>query len=328
MKIKKEKSKKFKLYIGIILIIFEFLYFIIDKYCLKCIYYFNQLSKCYICSNSMVFKGFKVASDDDTVDEIIKYNKSISRFGDGEYRLMLGYSVRFQRVNKIISNKLIEIFKNNQKDLLVGVNIPYKIRFFNRLTKLSKSFWTRYIKANKFKLAKLLNKNKKYYSATISRFYLRYKNKNRNKISKFIQKLKKIWENKDILIIEGEFSRLGIGNNLFDNTNSIKRIICPALNSFKVYDKIIKIVTNLKEKRLILIALGPTATILAYDLFKLGYQAIDIGHVDIEYEWFLRKAKVQIQIKNKYVNEAGGIKHFTTVNDKKYYRQIISKILK
>ena len=140
--------------------------------------------------------------------------------------------------------------------------------------------------------------------------------------------MKKIWENKDILIIEGEFSRLGIGNNLFDNTNSIKRIICPALNSFKVYDKIIKIVTNLKEKRLILIALGPTATILAYDLFKLGYQAIDIGHVDIEYEWFLRKAKVQIQIKNKYVNEAGGIKHFTTVNDKKYYRQIISKILK
>ena len=98
MKIKKEKSKKFKLYIGIILIIFEFLYFIIDKYCLKCIYHFNQLSKCYICSNSMVFKGFKVASDDDTVDEIIKYNKSISRFGDGEYRLMLGYSVRFQRV--------------------------------------------------------------------------------------------------------------------------------------------------------------------------------------------------------------------------------------
>ena len=28
-----------------------------------------------------------------------------------------------------------------------------------------------------------------------------------------------------------------------------------------------------------LLALGPTATVLAYDLSKLGYQAIDIGHL-------------------------------------------------
>ena len=140
--------------------------------------------------------------------------------------------------------------------------------------------------------------------------------------------MKKIWEQKDILIIEGEFSRLGIGNNLFDNTKSIKRIICPAFNAFKVYNKILKFIKSLKEKRLILIALGPTATILAYDLFKLGYQAIDIGHIDIEYEWFLRKVKRRILIKNKYVNEVIGKNHFTKVNDNRYYNQIISKILK
>ena len=34
---------------------------------------------------------------------------------------MFGKSIRFQKVNKKISNKLIYILKNNQKDLLVGV---------------------------------------------------------------------------------------------------------------------------------------------------------------------------------------------------------------
>lgn len=328
MKIEKEQSKKYKLYIGIILIIFEIFYFQINIYCLKCIQNYKHKSKCHICSNSIIFKGLEILSDDETVNEIIKYNKSISRFGDGEFRLMFGVNIKFQKVNKIIKNKLIEIFRNTKKDFLVGINIPYQIRDLNRFIKPSKFMWSRFFKVYKFMLARLLNKNDKYYSATISRFYIRYKIKNRNKISKFIKKLKKIWEQKDILIIEGEFSRLGIGNNLFENTKSIKRIICPAFNSFKVYNKIIKFIKSLKEKRLILIALGPTATILAYDLFKLGYQAIDIGHVDIEYEWFVRKAKRHIQIKNKYVNEARGINHFTKVNDNRYYNQIISKILK
>jgi hypothetical protein len=42
---------------------------------------------------------------------------------------------------------------------------------------------------------------------------------------------------------------------------------------------------------LILISLGPTATVLAYDLAKLGYWAIDIGHIDNEYEWLKLEAK-------------------------------------
>ena len=79
---------------------------------------------------------------------------------------------------------------------------------------------------------------------------------------------------------------------------------------------------------MILLALGPTSTVLAYDLYKLGYQVIDVGHIDIEYEWFLRKAKKRIQIDNKYVNEALGNKYkIANVTDTKYYKEIISKII-
>ena len=77
-----------------------------------------------------------------------------------------------------------------------------------------------------------------------------------------------------------------------------------------------------------LIALGPTATVLAYDLFKLGYQSIDIGHLDIEYEWFLRNASSKIAIENKIVIENHDKNNtFTKIKDEKYYKQIIAKIL-
>ena len=159
----------------------------------------------------------------------------------------------------------------------------------------------------------------------ISRFYIEYKDK--SKIPYYIKKLKQIWDKKDILIIEGEMSRLGVGNDLFNNSKSIKRILCPAINAFNVYEKIISRAKKIDKSNLILLALGPTSSVLAYDLYKIGYQVIDVGHIDIEYEWFLRKAKKKIQIEIKYVNEAYGNKYkFGKVKDKNYYKEIICRI--
>ena len=171
----------------------------------------------------------------------------------------------------------------------------------------------------------IIDMNRKYYSSMISRFYIEYKDK--SKIPYYIKKLKQIWDKKDILIIEGEMSRLGVGNDLFNNSKSIKRILCPAINAFNVYEKIISQAKKIDKSNLILLALGPTSSVLAYDLYKIGYQVIDVGHIDIEYEWFLRKAKKKIQIENKYVNEAYGNKYkFGKVKDKNYYKEIICRI--
>lgn len=174
----------------------------------------------------------------------------------------------------------------------------------------------------------MLNKNKQYYSSDITRFYIDFRDK--KGVPNYIKKLKRIWDKRDIIIIEGEKSRLGIGNDLFNNCKSIKRILCPSRNAFNVYNKIInKVVNNINKNNLILLALGPTATALAFDLYKLGYQAIDVGHIDIEYEWFLKNATIKFQVENKYVAEVNGPNYnFTNVKDKNYYKQIIGEIIK
>lgn len=75
---------------------------------------------------------------------------------------------------------------------------------------------------------------------------------------------------------------------MFSGAESIQRIIGPAENAFHAYDKILECCKDQTKDKLFLLALGPTATVLACDLCKMGYQAVDIGHIDLEYEWFLK----------------------------------------
>ena len=302
-------------------------YYIYFKCCLKYIQYYHNLEKkCLKCPKEIIFNGLNILSSEDTLDEIIQKNRSISRFGDGEFALIFGKGIGFQEVNKTLIKKLKKVLKNRRKGLLVGINIPYNNSYLEKYIYKSKLFFIHWVERMKLELFTLIDLNKKYYSSYITRFYLEIKDK--SKVPNYIKKIKQIWEKRDILIIEGENSMVGIGNDLFNNSKSIKRIICPAINAFNVYDKIIYHAKKFDKSILILLALGPTASVLSYDLYKLGYQAIDIGHIDIEYEWFLRKATNKIQIRDKYVNEVKGNKlKIGLVKNKKYYEEIVYKIM-
>ncbi len=75
-----------------------------------------------------------------------------------------------------------------------------------------------------------------------------------------------------------------------------------------------------------LVALGLVAKILAYDLAKTGRQAIDIGHLDLEYEWFLIGEGVRVSISYKYVNKISGGEYVGEINDEKYESEIKVRI--
>ena len=301
----------------------------IYKYCLDCVNRINNLdSKCLDCSNDLLFKELKIVSTKDTLDEIIKNKRSISRFSDGEFSLIYGEISNFQEYNQELSKRLLEIIGNNHKNknLLVGIDFAYKKKELDLYINYEVHFWTEFYKKNKFKLLKILNLKRKYYSSDITRFYFKYKDKSH--VPKYISKLKKIWEGRDILIIEGEKTRVGIGNDLLNNSKSIKRIICPAKHAFRVYDKIIESVSKVSKDILVLIALGPTASVLAFDLTNLGYQAVDIGHADLQYELYLRNATGWMLIPYKFVNEYNfGRDRVDDVKDPEYYKQIFDKIL-
>ena len=267
-----------------------------------------------------------VVSDfDETVNCIIEQHKSVSRFGDGEFNLISGQSLPFQEFNPKLSEKLKMILKTNQESILIC--LPDVFSDLTQYVDYSKKVWTALLAKNRREWNTHLNLDKIYYNAFLSRPYIIYKDK--SSCNKKFNKLKQIWHKRDILIVEGNQSRLGVGNDLFDNSKSIERIICPSINAFSAYDEIYNAILsgNPDKDKLVLLALGPTATVLAYDLCLEGIQAIDIGHIDIEYEWFLNQAEGKVKIKGKYTNEAINGDQVEIIFDESYNSQIIKTIL-
>lgn len=277
--------------------------------------------------NYGIIKGklmnIQIVDAEGTLDKIIKDGCSISRFGDGELDLIFRKSLKFQDYNDELSKKLIDVIKSSGKNHLVC--IPYTLKDINIFNEYGKKWWSENLNNNRYKWLSLLSRGVIYYDAFISRFYMEVKDKNRSEA--IITKWKKVWDERDIVIIEGRYSRLGVGNDLFKNSKSIQRILCPKENAFEKYEEILNACKFIKKDKLILIALGPTATILAYDLCLLGYQALDIGHLDIEYEWYNIRASEKKAILNKYVNEVDGNKvNLELLTNESYYKEIIEEI--
>lgn len=263
----------------------------------------------------------KIESIEDTINKIIEEKVSVSRYGDGEFKWMYNLPQKsFQTNSEKLSERLREIIKSSEENHIVCLYDTFgdlKIYSWG-----CRRWWTIFMGKYRKKWVDLLDTNKIYYNTNISRPYMDYKDK--DKSEERFNKLKKIWENRDVVIVEGEKSRLGVGNDLFDGSKSIKRILAPSTNAFDKYNEILDSILKESKEKLILLALGPTATVLAYDLSKFGYQAIDIGHVDIEYEWFLMQATSKVPIKNKFTNEATdmGGREVQSIEDKKYIEQI------
>lgn len=265
-------------------------------------------------------------TNEETVNLIVEERKSLARFGDGEFMWMAGESMpSFQKYSLEFGQDLIRAFTSKNDNLLIG--IPYGVFDASKCNLSAQMHW-RIIRSNFLpRLEKFVDFKRTYCDASITRPYIDYRDR---KFSENIfNLLKRIWNNKDIVIVEGEKTKLGMGNDLLSNAKSIKRIICPAENAYMVLDRIKdSIHKNVSKDTLMISALGPTASILAAQLCDEGYQFIDIGHIDVEYMWFLKHAISRETIDGKYVNESG-VKTCSNIydNDNVYVSSIIDRIL-
>ena len=65
---------------------------------------------------------------------------------------------------------------------------------------------------------------------------------------------------------------------------------------------------------------------LAADLSNEGLWAIDVGHLDVEYEWYKNGVKEKTAIKGKYVNEVSDGRAIEDCSDETYLGQIIARV--
>ena len=263
-----------------------------------------------------------------TVKESIAYiaenHCSVARFGDGELMCILGHSLRFQKSDAGLSKRLKEII-HSDNDIAVCLPDVFDSERLALRTEENQAFWNEHLKTHRADWYKYINFNRIYLNTALSRFYIPFKDKEQSKAD--AAALKKVWEDRDVLLIEGKLSRVGVGNDLFANAKSVQRILGPARDAFSCYDELLAAGQELGKDKLILIALGPTATVLAYDLGLAGLWAIDIGHADLEYEWLKSGSQTQTVVKGKFTNEAAGGSKVADINkDDPYWQQIVKEI--
>jgi len=265
----------------------------------------------------------QVKGIDETLDYIIENKSSLVRFGDGEINMLAGHSIPYQDYDEELVSTMRDIIgQESRKELVVCLPDAFTDRF--RFTYWAIPFWKDHMD-HYMDFYRELCSDSWYGSTFVSRPYIDFEDKSQAKAQ--FEKLKSIWKNRDLLIAEGATSRSGVGNDLFDEANSIKRIICPSHSAFSRVHEIEQEIEKHAAGRLILCMLGPTAKVLAYHLSRKGYQVLDIGHIDSEYEWMKMGAKTKIKFAHKHTAEYNFDQDIEFIEDEVYNGQIVARIV-
>ena len=265
----------------------------------------------------------QVKGIDETLDYIIENKSSLVRFGDGEINMLAGHSIPYQDYDEELVSIMRDIIgQESREELVVCLPDAFIDRF--RFTYWAIPFWKDHMD-HYMDFYRELCSDSWYGSTFVSRPYIDFEDKSQAK-SQF-EKLKSIWKNRDLLIVEGATSRSGVGNDLFDEANSIKRIICPSHSAFSRVHEIEHEIEKYAAGRLILCMLGPTAKVLAYHLSRKGHQVLDIGHIDSEYEWMKMGAKTKVKFSHKHTAEYNFDQDIEFIEDETYNSQIVARIL-
>ncbi len=254
----------------------------------------------FLYEKGILHNRIQVHTVDETIDELLHTQKSMVRFGDGEIVMIKGGSLMLQKASPEIARGLSEILRYREDDLIV--TIPGVFETLSDHRKASRQFWRDHLLFCRKIYEKYCNPNRIYYNTFVSRCY--YYLEDRDGVGAQFAKIRKIWENKDIVIVEGERTHNGVGNDLFDTARSIERIICPPSDAYRAVPAILDACTDYDRDRLFVLSVGVAAKFLAVELFQRGYRALDIGNMDMEYEWYVRRAPGKIRLeKHELISE-------------------------
>mgnify|MGYP002509914086 CR=1 FL=1 len=260
---------------------------------------------------------------EEAIDKIANEGYSLVRYGDGEFEIMAGKEGPvFQKYSIKLANRLLEVLSSEEEKLLVGIanNYGNLDRFTDDTADGIRSYMKEDIR--RFHMS-VLDRDRVYYDAYMFKSYFPYKN--RKDTWKRIALIKKVWDGRDVILIEGDKTRTGYGNDLLDNVRSLRRLLCPTRNAFDKYEEILKEASRLDKNCLILIVLGVVSEVLVFDLMRKGFQAVDIGQIDMDYEWYLAGAKKRVPIPDRYVSQLPPAE-IEEVTDEIYLKQIIGHI--
>jgi len=187
--------------------------------------------------------------------------RSIARFGDGEYKLAVGSHAKSQRADPNLAKRLRTILANPDQGALVCVPAP-------NAKSPKYALWKSY---DRPPYSDLIKPGATYGSA----FITRPDSAPWIDTPAYWDRLSALWRGREIVLVRGS-TKSFTGPELKADGCDVEEIVAPRQHAFAECDGLFRRLRH--EKRRVLLALGATATVLAYYLAQEGVHAIDGGH--------------------------------------------------
>lgn len=250
----------------------------------------------YYVPNSSVVRP-NVLDGDQTIDVLCKTKKSLARFGDGEILIISGKDIPFQQYDEKLAKRMQEILLNNNSNLMVGINHWYFFpKYDPTANELSRNFALFSMPQARKTLMGYLDLSRDYCDAGFTTI----RNKKNVENDKFFKKIRTIWNKRDIVLVGCREAHQKMQYDLFDNASKENWIYVPNINAFSEYDTILRNVKKYSKDTIVILMAGPTSKVLAYDLSKAGYRALDLGHVAKSYDYYMRNVEFTSDIEKDF----------------------------
>lgn len=217
----------------------------------------------------------------ETLERVHDERLSLSRFGDGEILLATTpeHNIGFQQSTPQLRKDLVAAL--NPDWLASGrVMVTLPPPFVGSLHWLG--VWIKVWRD----LSNLLHHDKQYGNTLVSRpsFF-------QEEGEAGVAQWRRLWAGRPILIVTGKGSRFDLLPSMFDSARAVEFVYSAPVNAYsqidEVYEETLK---RAGRDTLVLLSLGPTATILAHRFASEGLQALDVGHLSASYDFVYKKA--------------------------------------
>lgn len=200
----------------------------------------------------------RVRDEFETIKKVLK-GFSLSRFGDGELKIMGGKGYSREVGSSKLTDELNEAFQSPDPMCLVGIPTmcPDGPKYQN---------WLRH----EARFLRYLQPKRNYYSA----FVTRPDSAPWIACDEYVRQVQKIWAGKRAVVLcEASGSmRLAVAKG----AASVEHIVCPSHEAYSQIDRLESAIVKASPEVAILSA-GPTASCLANRLARRGIHAVDLG---------------------------------------------------
>lgn len=146
-------------------------------------------------------------------------------------------------------------------------------------------------------IKKYLIPNKEYGATELSQIYAGYKDYD---FKAHYAGLKKLFADKKILLVCGDKVLANVQYNLFEEAQEIATIYGATKHAYESIGVLKEEILKFPKDRVLVFALGPAGKVLGYEMFKLGYRVLDIGHSIKDYDAYKRKLRMDREEISKF----------------------------